>query len=80
MSSLETKENEIMEPSLCSVVVTSYEGSLDINGCYSEYGIAVMDNDSVYEGYFRNGFFHGKGKFTWPNKVTFSGDFYNGKV
>ena len=42
-------------------------------------GTALLDNSSQYSGKFRYGLFHGKGRFTWPDGVSYDGDFENGK-
>ena len=41
-------------------------------------GAALLDNSSQYNGKFRYGLFHGKGRFTWPDGVSYDGDFEQG--
>jgi hypothetical protein len=70
----------LIEPALTSIIVKSYEGECNDEGVYNGEGLAVLDNNSSYEGEFLNGLPHGKGLFTWADGVTFDGDFLNGKV
>ena len=51
---------ECLEPSLCDLIVTSFDGDL-IDGKYGGYGSLVLDNGNTYDGEFNNGLFHGKG-------------------
>lgn len=37
-------------------------------------------SESVYEGNFKNGFAHGKGKEVFDNGIVYEGDYVNGKV
>ncbi len=54
---------ECLEPSLCDLVVSSFDGDL-VDGKYGGYGSLVLDNGNIYDGEFSNGLFHGKGCFT----------------
>lgn len=70
-----------IEPLLCEVIVISYDGQVDDKtDQYNGMGVAIMDNQCSYEGYFKGGFFHGKGKFTWADGVSFEGEFVSGMV
>lgn len=72
---------EVLEPCMCELVITSYEGDRDkIDDCYSGNGSAVMDNDCVYNGQFQSGMPHGIGIFEWPNGVSYEGDFVKGTM
>ena len=65
-----------MEPVLGDVVIVNYEGQYDkeTGTVFHGTGIATLDNGATYEGSFRNGLFHGKGKFKWTNNVVFEGN------
>ena len=69
---------ECLEPSLCELVVRSFDGDL-VDGKYGGYGSLVLDNGNIYDGEFFNGLFHGKGRFTWINGVMYDGNFVHGK-
>ncbi|MFA5260449.1 MAG: hypothetical protein WC450_04400 [Candidatus Omnitrophota bacterium] len=44
------------------------------------FGTANLPDSSVYEGEFKDGLFHGKGKLTWRNGDTLEGEFKNGLI
>ena len=71
---------EVLEPSLCDNVVTSYDGLVNDAGCYEGVGIAVLDNGAMYEGNFLNGLMHGTGKITWPDGTVYQGMIADGLV
>jgi hypothetical protein len=72
---------EQIEPALCEIIITSYEGEKNKqNGCYEGQGKATFDTGCSYEGGFKNGMMHGTGTFKWPDGVVYEGDFVNGKV
>ncbi len=44
------------------------------------YGMGVFDSKGIYEGQWKNGLRHGKGKYTWlSNGDIYEGEFYEGK-
>ena len=43
-----------------------YDGEVDILGRRHGYGIAVSDDGARYEGGWRHGRMHGRGKLIWP--------------
>ena len=60
----------------------TYSYGVDKKGCISGdcqngTGKKVFTN-GVYEGQFKNGKFHGKGKYNYPNKSTYDGDWQDG--
>jgi len=71
---------EVLEPSLCDNVVTSYDGLVNDAGCYEGVGIAVLDNGAMYEGNFSNGLMHGTGKITWSDGTVYQGMMDDGLV
>jgi len=71
---------EVLEPSLCDNVVTSYDGLVNDAGCYEGVGVAVLDNGAMYEGNFLNGLMHGTGKITWPDGTVYQGMMADGLV
>ncbi len=34
---------------------------------------------SNYEGEYKDGWYHGKGKYSFPNKVIYEGEFFKGQ-
>jgi hypothetical protein len=57
-----------------------YEGYLNLRSFLPEgEGTSKYPNDSIYEGEWLNGEFHGKGKFTWANGTEYIGDYNQGK-
>ena len=71
---------DFIEPVLSEVIVISYTGNVNEKDLYHGKGVAVLDNQCVYEGSFKNGLFNGKGKYIWDDNVTFEGEFVNGMV
>ena len=71
---------EVLEPSLCDNIVTSYDGQVDDDGRYHGIGTAVLDNGVVYDGEFKMGLMHGSGKIVWPDGTTYEGSMASGTV
>jgi hypothetical protein len=68
---------ESLETALTEVVITSYEGEYDEDtGECSGQATAKLDNGCLYEGFFKCGMLHGRGKFTWPDGVVYEGDLH----
>jgi antitoxin component YwqK of YwqJK toxin-antitoxin module len=42
-------------------------------------GTSTYPNNSMYEGEWLNGEFHGMGKFSWPDGSEYDGEYYEGK-
>jgi len=73
---------DILEPSLTSLIVKSYDGDIDEDGrgCYDGSGTATLDNDVVYDGEFCMGILHGIGALSWPDGVVYEGQFFKGAI
>lgn len=56
----------------------AYVGSMQ-SGRYDGLGVYKYPDGTRYEGNFKNGLFHGTGKFVFANGV-YEGTFKNGKV
>jgi|LauGreSBDMM110SN_4_FD.fasta_scaffold739305_1 hypothetical protein len=61
---------ECLEPSLCDLIVASFDGDL-IDGKYGGYGSLVLDHGNTYDGEFKNGLFHGKGMIYFQLLIHF---------
>ena len=61
--------NNLFNPSFSSTGEFDEETGTLFHGA----GSAILDNGCTYEGSFKNGLFHGKGKFAWTDNVTFEG-------
>ena len=70
---------EFLEPRLCNIIVSSYEGELDESDNYSGKGELKTADGSSYDG-FPDNVFHGKGSYRWVNDVTYVGDFQEGTI
>lgn len=52
-----------------------------MKGLFEGDGKAVYQGGNTYEGQFRQGLMHGKGKYTWVKEnVTYEGDFKDNEI
>lgn len=57
-----------------------YEGE-KVKGLFEGNGEVLYQGGNTYEGEFRQGLMHGRGKYTWVNEnVTYEGDFRDNEI
>ncbi|KAJ8601334.1 hypothetical protein CTAYLR_007245 [Chrysophaeum taylorii] len=64
-----------LEPSLASLLVTSYEGGRDAEGRFEGEGSALFTGGQKYSGNLKDGMMHGAGTYEWPDGTVYRGEF-----
>ena len=44
------------------------------------WGVLINDHGAIYEGYFKKGLFHGRGRIVYPDGRNYVGDWKEGKA
>lgn len=62
------------------LLLSRYEGE-KVKGLFEGGGEVLYQGGNTYEGEFRQGLMHGRGKYTWVKEnVTYEGDFRDNEI